>query len=46
MYKEFNLRAGIRGGYAINGSLGGLGYVRVSSGVGYADAYYGARLAA
>ena len=46
VYKEGNLRAGFRGGYARNGSNDGLGYVDVRTGVGYAAAAYGARLAA
>ena len=46
MYKEFNLRAGLRGGYAFNGSYDGLGNVGVNNGVGLAYAISGARLAA
>lgn len=46
MYKEFNLRAGIRGGYASIGSFAGLGGVYVCYGVGNAYAAFGARLAA
>ena len=46
MYKEFNLRAGFRGGGALHGSPDGLGSVNVGNGVGYARAYFGARLAA
>ena len=46
LYKEFNLRAGFRGGNAINGSIVGLGDVGVNGGVGYANAGCGARLAA
>ena len=46
MYKEFNLRAGLRGGIATFGSDDGLGNVYVGNGVGYANAGCGARLAA
>ena len=46
MYKEFNLRAGFRGGPARYGSIGGLGGVIVAGGVGIASADCGARLAA
>ena len=41
-----NPRVGLRGGYANGTSYGGLGSVSVTTAVGYADVYIGARLSA